>query len=128
MRWVGQQQRRQRLRLLRDQRATVAVGRDGKASGHVVAEERDRRSVSAVAYRQRAASAGRVRRIGERRLRAEGDVRQVDAAVRVEAQDRTAVDGDAAGNEPGAADEDAAAGCEDCAAIDDRREWYCRER
>jgi hypothetical protein len=60
----------------------VTVGRDDEASGHVVADQRDRRSVSAVAHRQGAPSARSILGIGERRLRAEGDVRQVDAAAR----------------------------------------------
>ena len=38
--------------------------------------------VAAVAHRQRAAGAGGVLRVGERRLRAEGDVRQIDAVLR----------------------------------------------
>ena len=66
----------------RDQRAAVAVGGEDEASGDVVAEERDARGMAAVAHRQSAAGAGGVLRIGERRLRAESDVRQVDAALR----------------------------------------------
>ena len=56
--------RQQRLLLLwicfRNQRAAMAVGHGDKASGHVVAEERERRRVPAIAHRQRASGAGRV--------------------------------------------------------------------
>ena len=50
-----------------------AVGRGNKARGHVVAEDHDGGGVAAVAHRQRAAGAGGIRLIGERRVRAEGD-------------------------------------------------------
>jgi hypothetical protein len=59
----------------------VAVGRNDEASGHVVADQRERRGVAAVAHRQGAAIAGGVPGVGKRRLRTERDVRQVDAAL-----------------------------------------------
>jgi hypothetical protein len=48
---------------LGDQRTAMAVGHGDKAPGHVIAEERDRRRVPAVAHRQRAAGTGGVRRV-----------------------------------------------------------------
>jgi len=60
----------------------VAVGGDDKASGDVVAEEGDARGMAAIAYRQSAAGADGILGIGERRLRSERDVRQIDAALR----------------------------------------------
>jgi hypothetical protein len=81
VRWA-RQQRLLIKSLFRDQRPTVAVGRDDEGSGHVIADQRDRRRVAAVAHRQGAPSAGGILGIGERRLRAEDDVRQVDAAAR----------------------------------------------
>jgi hypothetical protein len=50
-------------------------------SGHVVAEERDGGGVAAVGHGERAAGVGAVLGIGERRLGAEGDVRQVEAVA-----------------------------------------------
>ncbi len=92
---MRQQQRLRYLRLLRDQSAAVAVRRGDEASGHVVAEEREVRGVAAIAHRQRAGG-GAVLRVGERRLRAEGDVRQIDAmpgeGLRVANLDAAAVD------------------------------------
>ena len=67
---------------LRDQRAAMAVGRGDEAPGHVVAKECDGCGMAAVGYGQRAASVGAVLRIGERRLRGKGDVRQIDAVPR----------------------------------------------
>jgi hypothetical protein len=67
---------------LREQGAAVAVGRGDEASGHVVAEEGDGCRMAAVGHGQRAAGVGGVLRIGERRLCAEGDVRQIDAVPR----------------------------------------------
>jgi hypothetical protein len=63
-----------------DQRS--AVGDGDKASGHVVDEKRDTAGMAAVAHRQRAAGVGVGLRIGERRLRAEGDVRHIEAVPR----------------------------------------------
>ena len=76
------EERRLRLPSVGHQRAAMAVGRGDKASGHVVAEERDGGGVAAVADRRRAAGGGGVLRIGKRRLRAKGDVRQIDAVLR----------------------------------------------
>ena len=82
MRRTSEERRLRRLRLLRHQRTAVSVTRSGEAPGHVIAEERNRRRVAAIAHCERAAVAGRVRRVGERGVRAEGDVRQVDAVPR----------------------------------------------
>ena len=58
---------------LGDQRPAIAVCRGDETSGHIGAEKRDARGVPAIAHRQRAAGAGGIRLIGERRVRAEGD-------------------------------------------------------
>ena len=73
-----------RLQRFRDQCAAMSVSGGDEAPGHVVAEERDGGGVTAVAHRERAAGFGAVPRIGERRLGAEGDLRQVDAVLRAE--------------------------------------------
>ena len=77
--------RQQRLLLrllhLRDQRAAVAVGGGEEAPGHVVAEERDGGGVTPVLHSQSAAGIRAVLGVGERRLRAESDIRQVDAVL-----------------------------------------------
>ena len=78
---MARQRRRPGLRL-GDQRTAVAVGRGDEVARHVVAEERDARRMAAVGQRQRAADLASVLRIGERRLRAERDVRQIDAVLR----------------------------------------------
>ena len=78
---MGQQRRCPGL-CLGDQRPAVAVGGDCETSRHVVAKERDRRGMAPVAHRQCSPGAGAVLRVGERRMRAERDVRQVDAASR----------------------------------------------
>jgi hypothetical protein len=88
--------RQQRLLLLwirfRDQRAAMAVGHGDKASGHVIAEECESGGMATVSHHQGAAPASAVLRIGKRRLRAEGDVRKIDAAMRVEGRGCTGVD------------------------------------
>ena len=63
----------------RDQCAAISVRGGDEAPGHVVAEERDGGGLRAVGHRKRAAGIGAVRRLGEGRLGAEGDVRQIDA-------------------------------------------------
>ena len=86
-------QKRLLLRLrLGDQRAAMAVGGCEEAPGHVVAEKRNCRGVTPVRHCESAADAGAVLRIGERRLRAAGNVRQIDTAVRVDSRRATAVD------------------------------------
>ena len=52
---MRQQRLLRRLRRLREQRTAMTVGCRHKASGHVVAEERDSGGVAAVRHRQRAA-------------------------------------------------------------------------
>jgi hypothetical protein len=76
----------------------MAVGRSGEASGHVVAEKRDGGGVAAVGHRQRAAGFGVVLGVGERRLRAEGDIRQIDAAVQRRGVGRAGVNAAAVGD------------------------------
>ena len=57
----------------------MAVGRGDEAPGHVVAEERDGRGIAAFLTLS-SPPVLRLLGIGERRLRAEGDFRQIDAA------------------------------------------------
>ena len=64
----------------------MAVGRGDEACGHVVAKERDGCGVTPVRHHQSAAGILCCSRLGERRLRAEGDARQVDDAARVDGQ------------------------------------------
>jgi hypothetical protein len=66
----------------REQGTAMAVGNGYEAPCHVIAEERDACSMAAIAHRQSAAGAGGVRRVGERRLRTERDVRQIEAVHR----------------------------------------------
>jgi hypothetical protein len=82
VRRVGQQRLLPGLLGLRHQRAAMPVGCGDEASGHVVAEKCDGGGVAAVGHRQRTAGLGVVLGVGERRLRTEGDVRQIDAIAR----------------------------------------------
>jgi len=79
--WRMRQQRLPGLRF-RDQRTAMAVGRRDKASGHVVTEERDR----AACRRSVTVSVPPVSvfRVGERRLRAERNVQEIDAVLGAE--------------------------------------------
>jgi hypothetical protein len=67
---------------LDDRGAAVSVAHGREVRCGVLAEQSQRRRMDAVAHRERAAGAGRVLRISERGMGAEGDVRQIDSVAR----------------------------------------------
>ena len=86
----------------------MAADRGDEASGDVVAEQHDARGIAAIAHRQSAAGVGAVRRISERRLCTEGDVRQINAlpreGLRATGHDAAAVNASRIGDLDAAAD------------------------
>jgi hypothetical protein len=77
VRRMGQQRLLVGLWRAGNQRGAMTACCRSKASGHVIAQQSDACGMAAVSQRQRAAGGGGVLRIGERRLSAESDVRQI---------------------------------------------------